>query len=110
MRLFAPDSRRNILLLQPIFTFSRSLQFNKSMYNLGMDWCFAIVNGRLAEIFFERKNGKMEFLGHAYVKKSEYKTKKEKKWIKEDTEKFKLVYRKGIYKDKTTGEMSSVSA
>ena len=63
-----------------------------------MNWCFAIINGRLAEIFFEKKRNKIEFLGHCYVKKEEYKTKKEQKMITEDTKKFKFSYRKGEYK------------
>lgn len=63
-----------------------------------MNWCFAILNGRLAEIFFEKKGKKLNFLGHCYVKKEEYRTKKEQKWIDEDTEKFKFSYRKTKYK------------
>ena len=63
-----------------------------------MSWCFAIVNGRLAEIFFEKKGNKLKFLGHCYVKKEEYKTQKELRWIDEDTKKFKLIYRKSKYK------------
>lgn len=58
-------------------------------------WSFALVNNKLAEVFFERKRGKNIFLGHAYVKESEYMTKREKRWIQEDTTKVSLVYRKG---------------
>ena len=43
-----------------------------------MVWSFGLVNNKLAEIFFERKRGKVVFLGHAYVKEPEYTTKKEK--------------------------------
>ena len=63
-----------------------------------MSWCFAIVNNRLAEIYFEEKGKKTKITGHCYVKKEEYKTKQEQKWIKEDTAKFRFVYRKGKYK------------
>ncbi len=64
-----------------------------------MGWCFAIINGRLAEIFFEpRKIGEPKILGHAYVKREEYKTKKEQTYIREDTAKFRLSYRNGLYK------------
>ena len=64
-----------------------------------MGWCFSKVNNRLAEIFFnEKKNGKIEIWGHCYVKREEYKTKKEKKWIDEDTKRFKVVYRNKKYK------------
>lgn len=70
-----------------------------------MNWCFAIVNGRLTEIFFERKGRKLNFLGHCYVNKEEYKTKKELSWIGKDTAKFKFVYRSGNYKDKNTNKI-----
>lgn len=64
-----------------------------------MPWSFAIVNGRLAEIFFDRsKNGKPKINGHCYVKKEDYKTKTEQKWIKQDTAKVRAVWRKGEYK------------
>ena len=64
-----------------------------------MGWCFAIINGRLAEIFFEpKKKGEPKILGHAYVKREEYKAKKEQKYITEDTAKFRLSYRNGLYK------------
>ena len=48
-------------------------------------WCFAKVNGKLAEIYFEKKRGKNEIYGHFYAKKSEYETEEEHKWIYEDT-------------------------
>ena len=62
-----------------------------------MSWCFALINNRLAEIYFERNKEKIKFLGHCYVKKSEFKTKSEQRWIDEDTEKFRFVYRKKNY-------------
>jgi len=66
-----------------------------------MGWSFAIVNNKLAEIFFDKdEKGKAKIKGHCYVRRSEYKTKQEQKWIKEDTAKIKLNYRKGQYKDK----------
>ncbi|MCG2691926.1 hypothetical protein L6272_03800 [Microgenomates group bacterium] len=70
-----------------------------------MSWCFAKVNHKLAEIYFEGKPGKPKILGHCFVKKSEYKTKKELKWIDEDTKKFQLIYKNGKYtqKRKLTG-------
>lgn len=61
-----------------------------------MTWCFAIVNNRLAEIYF-KSEGKKEILGHCYVYEKEYKTKQEKKWIKEDTAKYKFEYKKEKY-------------
>lgn len=40
-----------------------------------MSWCFAIINGRLAEIYFNETKKGPKFLGHCYVEKSEYTTK-----------------------------------
>ena len=61
-------------------------------------WCFAIVNNKLAEIYFDKKNSKVNIWAHCYVKKEEYKTKEEQKWIKEDTENIRVVYRNKKYK------------
>lgn len=66
-----------------------------------MSWSFAIINGRLAEIFFERKRGKLFIDAHCYVNAEEYKTQKEKAWIKRDTQKNRFTYRKGRYSAKT---------
>ncbi|MFA5820793.1 MAG: hypothetical protein WC873_01670 [Candidatus Gracilibacteria bacterium] len=63
-----------------------------------MCWSFAIVNGQLAEIFWEREEGKLSPHGHAYVKRSEYRTKQEQRYIDKDIEKYRFVYRKGEYK------------
>lgn len=66
-----------------------------------MSWCFAIVNNKLAEIYFDKKkSGQIKIWGHCYVKKEDYKSKKEQKWIKEDTARCKFVYQKGKYKKK----------
>ena len=62
-----------------------------------MDWSFAIINGKLAEIYFEKKNKKVNFLGHCYVKRTEFKTKKEQAMIYEDTKKVRLKYYGGKY-------------
>ena len=68
---------------------SKSIKFNNG-------WCFAIVNGKLAEIFFNEKKG---IYGHCYVKKSEYKTKREQKMIEVDTGRYNFMYSNGVYKD-----------
>src|SRR3989344_5875301 len=73
-----------------------------------MCWSFAIVNNKLAEIFFENKRGKTCFYGHVYVKEPDYATKKERRWIKEDSDRYQLTYRKGMYKDKNTGQFFEV--
>jgi len=67
-----------------------------------MSWCFAIINNRLAEIYFNRKKiGKSKIMGHCYVKKEDFKAKEEQNAIKEDTAKYRFVYRKGEYKRKS---------
>lgn len=66
-----------------------------------MSWSFAIVNNRLAEIFFDERKSKKEKInvwGHCYVKKEEYKTKQEQRWIEKDTKHVKVVYRNRKYK------------
>lgn len=73
-----------------------------------MSWCFAIVNGRLAEIFFEKTRNNVGLVGHAYVKKSDYTTKHERQCIEKDTSKFKLIYKKGVYKDLTTEKIYQI--
>lgn len=71
-------------------------------------WCFALVNGKLAEIYHEKVKGETKFLGHCYVLESEYKTKKEKTWIRHDTSKFQFSYRKNKYRDKNTNKIFTV--
>lgn len=65
-----------------------------------MGWCFAIINNRLAEIYFENNKKGIKFLGHCYVKESEYELRKEKEWIKKDITKVQLVYRNDKYRNK----------
>lgn len=64
-----------------------------------MSWCFAIVNNKLAEIYFEKKkNGKNGIFAHCYIKRKDFKTKKERKQINEDTKRVKVIYRGKKYK------------
>lgn len=64
-------------------------------------WQFAIVNGKLAEIFFEGK----KISGFCYVKASEYATQREQKWIASDTARLQLSCRKKVFRDKLTGKI-----
>ena len=64
-----------------------------------MPWCFAKVNGKLAEIYFENSRKKLKISGFCYVDRKSFKTVKEKKWIKEDAAKYKFVYRNRKYKE-----------
>ncbi|MFH1182707.1 MAG: hypothetical protein V1690_00390 [Candidatus Moraniibacteriota bacterium] len=64
----------------------------------GSMWCFAIVNGKLSEIYFDKnKKGKPEIHSHCYVKRNEY-SKKEQKMIDIDIKKHHFTWRNGIYK------------
>ena len=67
-------------------------------------WCFAIVNNRLAEIFFENNDRKKKSTvwGHCYVKRSEYKTKREQRQIDTDIKKCRFTYRNKKYTRKET--------
>ncbi len=62
-----------------------------------MNWCFGLVNDKLAEVFFEKKGKRWDIFAHALVKESEYTTKKEKEWIRSDTEHVRLSYKKDTY-------------
>lgn len=62
-----------------------------------MFWSFALVNKQLAEIYYEMKHGKPNILGHCLVEPSEYKTKREQLWIKQDTKKFNFTWKHGVY-------------
>ena len=73
-------------------------------------WSFAIVNKKLAEIYFEKIKGKLVFNGHCYVKKSEYKTKKEQKYINQDTKIYNFIFRKRKYRDINTGRIIELHA
>ncbi len=66
-----------------------------------MDWSFATVNGRFAEIYFNKddKNKIVTMLGHGYVDKSKFTTKKEKMYIKHDLKKYRFSYRNSKYID-----------
>ena len=64
-----------------------------------MGWCFAIVNNRLAEIYFDgEKRSPAKIWGHCYVEKEDYKSKQEKKWIEKDIKNMRVVYRNKKYK------------
>ncbi|TSC55575.1 MAG: Uncharacterized protein Greene071421_297 [Parcubacteria group bacterium Greene0714_21] len=63
-----------------------------------MSWSFAIVNNKLAEIYFRHGKKSSRVYAHCYVRRGEYKTKVEQRWIKKDTEHLRFSYSKGKYK------------
>jgi hypothetical protein len=62
-------------------------------------WCFAIVNNRLAEIYFENddKKKKTTVWTHCYVKRNEFTTKKELREIDQDTKRNRFIFRNKKY-------------
>ena len=62
-------------------------------------WCFGKINGKLAEVYFENKRGKSVPGAHCFVNKKDYKTKLEKRWIKEDLKRCNLSFRNNEYLD-----------
>jgi len=64
-----------------------------------MHWCFAMINGRLAHVFFDIKRGnKKHIFGHSYIKASELRTAREKRVMKNDIKKTRLSYRNKKYR------------
>lgn len=65
-----------------------------------MTWSFAMVNGRLSEIFWDLKRDrkKRKVDAHCYVKRSEYKTKREQAMIDKDLEYYRFSWRSKRYK------------
>lgn len=62
-----------------------------------MGWCFAIINNRLAELYFEKSKSGIKFQGHCYVDRLEFKLKSEQKSIDKDIAKFRFTYRNKKY-------------
>ena len=63
-----------------------------------MGWCFAKINNRFSEIYFdEDRNGNKKIKAHCYVDIKTFKSKQEKRWITIDTKKYRLTYRNGTY-------------
>jgi hypothetical protein len=60
-------------------------------------WSFAMVNNRLAEVYFDRKGRGVHFWGHCFVDRDDFKTKKEQKEIEMDTRRVILSYKGGKY-------------
>lgn len=71
-------------------------------------WCFALINNRLAEIYFYRtKTGKSKIWAHAYIRRDKLKTKHEQHLIDVDTKRVKLVYRNKKYHKKKDDQPST---
>lgn len=75
---------------------AKNTKVEEDTFPNGFNWCFAIINGSLAELYFDPKT--RELWGHFYTKESSYKTKKEKEYIREDTKNVRFSYRNKTYK------------
>jgi len=73
--------------------YKNASQRKTTEYNSG--WCFALVNGRLAEVFFTEKFG---IYGHCYVNREEYR-KSEQRMIETNLKKYRFTYRNDYYFD-----------
>ncbi|TSC86402.1 MAG: Uncharacterized protein G01um101416_675 [Microgenomates group bacterium Gr01-1014_16] len=62
-----------------------------------MSWSFAIINNKLAEVFFDKTRNGINFHNHCYVKKSEYTNKEELKQLEKDIQKVRLTYKNHQY-------------
>ncbi len=60
-------------------------------------WSFAIINNRLGEIYFTRKNGKDVIEGHCYLGKNEKFTQSEANAIQHDIQFNQFTYYKHQY-------------
>lgn len=80
-------------------SYTNNTHIKKESIKFNDGWCFAIVNGRLSEIHFDKKYG---IYAHCYVKREEY-NKREQKMIESDIKRYQFVYRKGYYIDKKRG-------
>ena len=77
---------------------------NKKGIKFNSGWCFATMNGRLAEISFDSKYG---VYAHCYVKRGEF-NKREQKMIDSDIKKYQFTFRNGYYFDKKQGTKQKV--
>jgi len=59
-------------------------------------WCFATINNRLAEIYFDEEWG---LYGYCYVNKKDY-SKRDQKMIEEDVKNYQFSYRNKKFRDK----------
>jgi len=63
-----------------------------------LKWCFAIINGKLGEIFFNKStNGQPKIHSHCNIKREEY-SKKAQKMIDTDIAKYRFTYQKGKFR------------
>jgi hypothetical protein len=67
-------------------------------------WCFALVNKKNSEIYYDKKGKKTCMMGYVNIDRNEL-NKREHKQINADIKKFQLSYKKGLYTDLLTGRV-----
>ena len=63
-------------------------------------WSYALINGRLGEIYFDHKHGKIIFEGHCYLGKDERLTLREAAELQHDVARTQLTYYRHHYRAK----------
>lgn len=61
------------------------------------EWCFAVINRRLGEIYFRVGKSARGVYAHGYVDRKKF-TKREQKMIDEDIKKYRFTYRNKQYR------------
>ena len=64
-------------------------------------WSYTLINGRLGEIYFDRKRGKIIYEGHAYLRKDESLTLREAIALQHDVWYTHLTYYRKKYRQLT---------
>lgn len=72
-----------------------------------MSWTFALINKRLAEIYFEKRGSQIVPHGHCYVTREEFTTKREQKEIDSDIKQHIFSYWNKRYKNLISGKVYS---
>ena len=61
-------------------------------------WSYALINGRLGEIYFSRPRGKLVIEGHSYISPTETFTKAEVAALQHDIQRTQLTYYRQQYR------------
>ncbi len=63
-----------------------------------MNWCFAKINNRIGEIYFDRtKGGQARIFSHCFIERANFIAKEENEAFESDAKKFKVVYKNKKY-------------
>lgn len=63
-----------------------------------LSWVYALVNGRLAEVYFDKPDGINSIFAHGYLNKTHvWENKKDKELMEKDIKRHCFTYRNGKY-------------